>query len=94
MSQKTYFSKACEDLGGREAVALLVGVSRGAVDQCARGERPVPPAWCVEIESESRGKYTCKLLNPDVCWTRVPDPDWPWHPEGRPLINPALQKAA
>ena len=50
--------------------------------------------YCVNLERVSKGLMTVEELNPDLKWIRLPDPDWPWHPEGRPLINPALQKAA
>ena len=37
------------------------------------------------------GKYPCEQLRHDVRWHRVPDPAWPWHPQGRPLIDVARQ---
>jgi DNA-binding transcriptional regulator YdaS (Cro superfamily) len=30
-------------------------------------------------------KVTCEELRPDINWTRIPDPEWPWHPGGRPV---------
>lgn len=44
--------------------------------------------YCVNLERASGGLMTCEELNPDLNWVRIPDPEWPWHPNGRPLINP------
>jgi len=50
------------------------------------GRRP-SPASCVVIERASEGLVTCDDLRPDLVWHRIKDRKWPWHPEGRPLID-------
>ncbi len=53
---------------------------------CNEG-RPVPDEHCPGIERLTDGRVPCEKLRPDVVWHRLPDPAWPWHPNGRPLID-------
>jgi DNA-binding transcriptional regulator YdaS (Cro superfamily) len=53
------------------------------------GRRRVPVERCPAIERATAGAVTCEELRPDACWHRVADPAWPWHPQGRPLIDVA-----
>ena len=85
--QPTVFGSACEQSGGRLKVAGLVGVTRYRIDQVARGEGAPQPAWCVVLERETSGAFTCEQISPGQRWVRIPDESWPWHPEGRPAIE-------
>lgn len=74
-------------------LAARVGVTPAAVTQWISGHRRVPEARCPAIERATKGLVTCEQLRPDVSWIRIPDPAWPWHPAGRPLLDltaPAL----
>lgn len=82
---------------GPSVVARMVGCKVPSVSEW-RG-RKVPEGRCPAIERGTNGKYACEVVRPDLIWVRVPDPDWPWHPQGRPLLdvaamNPPAQKAA
>jgi len=74
-----------EDLGGPAAVARLVNVKPPSVIEWRR--RGIPADRCPALERASQGKHTCEGMRPDVRWHRVADAGWPWHPEGRPLID-------
>lgn len=50
------------------------------------GRRP-SPASCAALERGTRGLCTCEELRPDIPWRREPDPEWEWHPKGRPLVD-------
>jgi len=93
-SNRTVFDVACEMAGGRSRVANLIDLTRGRIDQVARGEGEPKAEWCVLLERETEGTYTCEQINPGICWVRSPDPAWPWHPGGRPLIDPAPEATA
>lgn len=70
---------------GPTAIARMIGVRPpSVVEWRARG---IPPDRCPAIERETAGRYPCEQLRPDVAWHRVPDPAWPWHTAGRPLID-------
>lgn len=45
-------------------------------------------AYCAAIEAATAGLCTCEELNPNLKWSRRADPNWPHHPQGRPLIDP------
>lgn len=49
--------------------------------------RTVPEDHCPRIELLTRGQVLCEQLRNDVAWGRIPDPNWPWHPQGRPVIE-------
>lgn len=70
---------------GPTAVARMVGVRPPSVMEWAK--RGIPVERCTVIERATNGAYTCEQLRPDVSWHRVPDPSWPWHIDGRPLID-------
>lgn len=76
-----------EDLGGPAAVARLVNVKPPSVIEWRR--RGIPADRCPALERASEGKHTCETMRPDVRWHRVADADWPWHPQGRPLMDVA-----
>jgi len=76
-----------DQLGGPAAVARMVGCKPPSVIEWRK--RGIPADRCPNIERASAGKVTCEQLRPDAAWHRVPDADWPWHPQGRPLIDVA-----
>lgn len=81
-----------DQLGGPAAVARMVGCRPPSVIEWRK--RGIPSDRCPAIERETGGKWACEQLRPDVAWKRLPDPDWPWHSEGRPLIDVTAAKPA
>lgn len=75
---------AAAALGGQTQLARVLGVTPPAVNQWISGFRPIPVLQCPAIERATG--VSVEELRPDVCWHRVPDPDWP-NPAGRPLID-------
>lgn len=73
------------DRGRAARLARQLDVSQPFVWQIAKGDRPAPPDRCPAIERAEEGRVTCEQLRPDVVWRRLPDPNWPWHPAGRPV---------
>jgi DNA-binding transcriptional regulator YdaS (Cro superfamily) len=84
--------------GTSAAIARAIGVHAVTLSQWVNGVKPVPADRCPAIERETRGGVTCEMLRPDVDWVRIPDAAWPWHTQGRPLIDvtasAALKEAA
>lgn len=73
-------------VGGVGALAARLGVGQSVVSNWrARGS--VAQDACPAIEQIVAGRVQCEALRPDVVWRRVPDAEWPWHPNGRPLID-------
>jgi len=64
--------RACELVGGTASLARALGVTKGAVHQWRRGERPVPIVRCVQIESLTAGRVVRSELRPSD-WTAI----WP-----------------
>lgn len=85
---KTTFDAACAKAGGRSRVADLLGLTRGRIDQVARGEGVAQADWCAKLEQETEGAFVCEQINPDLPWARMADSAWPWHPQGRPVVDP------
>lgn len=75
--------------GTARRVAREVGVTPVTLSQWAGEVKPTPVERCPAIECSTSGAVTCEEQRPDVRWVRVPDPAWPWHPKGRPLIDVA-----
>jgi hypothetical protein len=75
-----------DQLGGTAVVARLVGCRSPSVSEW-RHKGVIPQDRCPLIERGTEGKFHCEVLNPEVPWLRVADPAWPWHPEGRPVID-------
>lgn len=73
--------------GSLATLAGQLGVSASLVTQWAAGFKPVTIAHCARIEMATEGRVACEGIRPDLEWVRVPDPAWPWHPEGRPLLD-------
>lgn len=78
----------------RRAIASALGLHEQYLYQCLTRRRETPADHCPGIERASSGKLPCEQLRPDVRWHRVPDSDWPWHPQGRPLIDVARTQLA
>jgi hypothetical protein len=73
--------------GEKRRMARALGCDSQLIGQWAAKQRPVPVERCPHIERESQGAVRCEDSRPDVTWVRVTDPDWPWHPNGRPLLD-------
>ncbi len=58
------------------------------VNQWIKGERPVPPKSCTEIERVTKGRVTVDRLL-EGPWARIKDRRWP-HPKGRPVLDIAV----
>lgn len=95
---KEALRQAAEVLGGQAAMAFLLGYkSRGNVSPWFRTDQPIMKEHCPAIERETGklGKAVhCEQLRRDLAWLRVPDPDWPWHPDGRPVLDITRSDAA
>jgi len=78
-------SHVIDDLSGPAAVARICKVSVPSVIGWRRGG--IPAARAPALEQASGGRHTVEAMCPTVRWHRIPDPDWPWHPAGRPLID-------
>lgn len=66
MDQKTPIQRAIEKMGGQSAAAKTLGITPPTVNQWVKGERPVPPKHCPQIEKHSGVK--CEEICPDVDW--------------------------
>ena len=90
---KDALRRAAEALGGQSAIATVLGLpDRRHVWPWFNTARAFPTEYCPAIEKATYliGRpVTCEQLAPTVSWRRVPDPDWPFHPEGKPLVDPA-----
>lgn len=63
---RSAISRAISICGSQKALADALGVSLGAVNQWARGHRPIPPKQCIPIEEACGGQVTRYDLRPDV----------------------------
>lgn len=59
---------AAEAVGSQNALALLLGVSKGAVSQWKDEGRKVPAEHCPVIERATSGRVRCEDLRPDIAW--------------------------
>jgi len=79
--------------GGRGAAARLaadIGASSVLISQWTKEgdeRRPIPVERCAAIERATEGAVPCECMRTDVMWTRIADSAWPWHPNGRPVIE-------
>jgi len=73
------------ELGGPAVVARWTGCKSPSVIEWRK--RGIPSKWGPSIERGSEGRWACEVVCPDARWVRVPDPEWPWHPDGRPLLD-------
>lgn len=68
-------------------LAAAVGCQSQLIWQWSKGVRQTPTDRCPAIERATGGKVTCEEQRPDVVWRRIADPAWPWHPQGKPLVD-------
>ena len=84
--------KALELVGGVAGLARRLP-SKPSVQRVSNWrERGVPSDECPGVERAVSAAVTCEDLRPDICWSRIPDPNWP-HPKGRPVIDHARPDA-
>lgn len=74
-------------------LAQLAMSSKAHLQNVAYGFKPVSDWLCVAVEFFSEGAHKCEDLNPDLNWLRLPDPEYPFHAEGRPVIDPTKAEA-
>ena len=60
--------RAAKILGGYQAMAIRLGVTRSAVHQWTAAGRAVPPEHCPAIEQFTQGEVRCEELNDRVDW--------------------------
>ncbi len=77
----------------QRALASELAVTPQAVNQWCNGERPIPEDKCPAIERLANGQITCEQLRADTNWVRIADEAWPYHPDGRPLIDPTKPRS-
>lgn len=63
--------RAAEIVGGKSALARLIGVTAPTVQQWVRGDRPVPAARAVQIERVTDGAVTRTALCPSFPWAKT-----------------------
>lgn len=71
------------ELGGPSELARITGCKPPSVTEWR--SRGIPPERCPAIERAKQGRWSCEQLRDDIVWRRIPDPNWPWHPAGRPV---------
>jgi DNA-binding transcriptional regulator YdaS (Cro superfamily) len=62
MNEQAAFAKAIEYVGGKSALARLLGIKRQAIQQWAR----VPATHAYAIERATKGRVKCHELRPDL----------------------------
>ena len=60
--------RACSALGSQAALAGVLNVTPGAVNQWVTTHRPIPAERCPDIERATNGAVTREELRPDVDW--------------------------
>jgi len=73
--------------GAQSKLAARIEAQPQLVWQWANGVKPVPAERCTLVEQATEGACSCEELRPDLRWHRVADPAWPWHADGRPLLD-------
>jgi DNA-binding transcriptional regulator YdaS (Cro superfamily) len=75
--------RAIKHFGSQAALAADIGVKQPTVSEWLRGDRPVPPDRCPEIEKSTGVR--CEDLRPDLTWYRgAPSEEWPI---GKPYLD-------
>lgn len=92
MSTKTATSIqiASKIVGGKSALARLVGVKPPTVQQWANGDRPVAPRRCVAIERATNGVVTRQMLRPDDWASIWPESIEPGAPDASDDVQPPV----
>lgn len=68
MKDKNPLDRAIGAAGSINKLAVLLGVSKGAVWQWSLPGRQVPAEHCPAIERITSGAVRCEELRPDVDW--------------------------
>lgn len=68
MDDKHPIDVASRIVGSQVALALALGVSKGAVSQWKDDGRQVPAEHCPDIERLTGGVVRCEELRPDIAW--------------------------
>ena len=71
MTPEEALDQATAIVGSMQALAELLGVTKGAVGQWKLEGRRVPAEHCPSIERQTGGKVLCEHLRPDVDWAVV-----------------------
>ncbi|PUE21839.1 Cro/Cl family transcriptional regulator [Limnohabitans sp. MMS-10A-192] len=74
MNEKNPLEQAIRSAGSINKLAMVLGVSKGAVWQWGLPGRQVPAEHCPAIERITGGMVRCEQLRPDVDWAylRIP----------------------
>jgi DNA-binding transcriptional regulator YdaS (Cro superfamily) len=78
--------------GNQTAAAADLRVSQPTVSEWLRGVRPVPHASAADMERLSGGRILANKVRDDARWSRSKELHWPWHKDGRPVLD--VTKAA
>lgn len=73
--------------GNQTAAAADLGVSQPTVSEWLHGVRPVPHASAADMERLSGGRVLATKVREDARWTRSKELHWPWHRDGRPMLD-------
>lgn len=68
MTEKNPLGRAIQSAGSINKLAMVLGVSKGAVWQWGLPGRKVPAEHCPAIERITGGDVRCEQLRPDVDW--------------------------
>lgn len=60
--------RAASIVGSQVALAVLLGVTKAAVNQWKDDGRKVPAEHCPPIERATKGQVRCEDLRPDIEW--------------------------
>ena len=82
----TPLERAIQAVGGVSALAGAIN-STASAPSMWKARESVPTDQCPAIERATKGGVTCEELRPDATWRRVRDRSWPWHPQGKPLLD-------
>ena len=69
------------------AAAAALGVNQSTVSEWLRCVRPVPHGSAADIERLSGGRIQATKVREDGRWTRTKELHWPWHKDGRPVLD-------
>jgi DNA-binding transcriptional regulator YdaS (Cro superfamily) len=65
---RTPLERALTEVGSMQAMAELLGVTKGAVGQWKLPGRRIPAEHCPVIERATKGLVKCEEMRPDVDW--------------------------
>lgn len=72
----------------QQAIAQRCGTSVNYLRKAKSKGQVLGDGICAAFERESGGSLTCEDISPTTRWVRIPDPAWPWHPAGKPVVDP------